>query len=525
MRNTNCHSVKPLLLVFLCLTFALIAVGGAFLISNNRKERNYSACINEGNKYMEQLKFEEAVTAFELAIKKNPKDETTYIKIYQIRDLQGEHKLARSMLEIGYKNTKSERIDYLLRNYLEKYGDETDGMGKQEELQLENLSAYLSEIKMNVPMLQKLESFTYADYEREFGRCISHERRGEAVEIVHANFLGTFLYQNTKEQTDLISMEKGLPLQNAKPVSVRLQNLAIIFQNYKDGITYKRLCELIGMRIDCTYLEEADSYVDTFTYGNCKMELGCDKNGDIVQGTVWNRITLPESKDMDEKGNASGVIINAVTGAGIENARLNFVPNMQAAEPIRVECDEQGAYEVELPEGKYEVEVMKEGFITDRFQLEIASKEQKTGESFPLSPKLENGEIRIVMTWGTYPRDLDSHLEGTIKSEASQGNHNFHIYYGNKEDSLGKVRTAVLDVDNRNGFGPETTTIFTEGSYHFWVEDFQHSGHIGESQASVKVYMPNETAPVEFHVPNQQGNTWDIFTIEDGKISTIDKVI
>ena len=35
------------------------------------------------------------------------------------------------------------------------------------------------------------------------------------------------------------------------------------------------------------------------------------------------------------------------------------------------------------------------------------------GLNFTISPELEEGEIRIVLTWSARPVDLDAHLEGT----------------------------------------------------------------------------------------------------------------
>ena len=83
---------------------------------------------------------------------------------------------------------------------------------------------------------------------------------------------------------------------------------------------------------------------------------------------------------------------------------------------------------------------------------------------------------------------------------------------------------AELDVDDRNGYGPETTTIYADGSYRFRVNDFTNSGDIAESGAEVKIYLPGQAQPTVFTVPDGEGNWWDVCWIENGKITPINSI-
>ena len=55
--------------------------------------------------------------------------------------------------------------------------------------------------------------------------------------------------------------------------------------------------------------------------------------------------------------------------------------------------------------------------------------------------------MRIVLTWGAAPADLDSHVEGTSSAGSL-----FNINFVNKDAGI----VGNLDVDAVSGYGPET---------------------------------------------------------------------
>ena len=73
--------------------------------------------------------------------------------------------------------------------------------------------------------------------------------------------------------------------------------------------------------------------------------------------------------------------------------------------------------------------------------------------NFSISPAPELGEVRIILTWGSNPSDMDSHL---LTPEIDSVN--FHISYSNRGSSE-SAPFVVLDLDDVDGFGPETITI------------------------------------------------------------------
>jgi len=137
------------------------------------------------------------------------------------------------------------------------------------------------------------------------------------------------------------------------------------------------------------------------------------------------------------------------------------------------------------------------------------------GMTYALSPVMTSLDgLRIVLNWGDKPADLDSHI-------VFPGN---HIYWEQKLGAEGN-----LDVDDVNGFGPETITINRKHageSYVYAVHDFtnMHSpaaDALARSQAKVLVYI-GQSLVRSYYVPNQPGNLWTVFRITaDGEFQDI----
>jgi hypothetical protein len=87
--------------------------------------------------------------------------------------------------------------------------------------------------------------------------------------------------------------------------------------------------------------------------------------------------------------------------------------------------------------------------------------------------------IKIKLTWGQNPRDIDSHLftpSGT------------HIYFGSK-GSLTAAPFANLDVDDTTSYGPEVVTInrLMVGTYSYGIDLYAGSGTITASPTQVEL--------------------------------------
>jgi hypothetical protein len=137
----------------------------------------------------------------------------------------------------------------------------------------------------------------------------------------------------------------------------------------------------------------------------------------------------------------------------------------------------------------------------------------------------QESAISIILTWGANPPDLDAHLTGPL-----QDGTRFHMYYLLAEDMYGTEWPdyVTLDVDDDNGFGPETIILSQQidGLYRFSVHDSQSSGNptstaLSNSGAQVQVYKGSYLLET-FTIPtNQIGNLWTVFEMDGNTITPV----
>ena len=165
-----------------------------------------------------------------------------------------------------------------------------------------------------------------------------------------------------------------------------------------------------------------------------------------------------------------------------------------------------------------------------------ADEQQAIKDAFDAVGITEPDSIRIVLTWGETPFDLDSHLVGP----GIDGKERFHTafyqrtYYANgKYDSNSGKCVADLDYDDTTSYGPEVTTIhiLTPGEYYFFVHDYSNgpsatSTEMAHSGATVKVYRGSSATPINtFNVdPSSSGTYWNVFKLTIGSGGTIEDI-
>jgi len=233
-------------------------------------------------------------------------------------------------------------------------------------------------------------------------------------------------------------------------------------------------------------------------------------NGNPIQNALVSIAGL--SDYTDENGNYAIANIPA----GILNANFTATPTSGYGH-LEVQFTDLSS------EGTHTVTASADGYTTySNSQVEIP--ESGTFElQIALSPTLANGQFRFVLTWGETPQDLDSHLK-----TPSIGGSVYHIYWDNQgyADSPPYV---ILDIDDRTGFGPETTTIYDlqPGEYHYYIHNFSESPEITTSNAVVQIYGENGLVR-SLQVPaTGTGLYWDICTMDgsNGNISIINQII
>lgn len=150
--------------------------------------------------------------------------------------------------------------------------------------------------------------------------------------------------------------------------------------------------------------------------------------------------------------------------------------------------------------------IKKPGFST------LVAKCPCDGLTYALSPNMQNLDgLRVVLTWGQYPADLDSHL-------SYPGN---HIFFGSQVGAQ-----ANLDVDDTDSFGPETITVEQKQvgkKYIYAVHNYSdnsnpNSSGLSNSGATVNVYIGQTLVRTYRATPHKIGNIWIVFGINENGV-------
>lgn len=227
----------------------------------------------------------------------------------------------------------------------------------------------------------------------------------------------------------------------------------------------------------------------------------------------------------DRVGKASGRIIDAFDAASLPYAKIAIyrgINNTSGSPALELTSDSSGRYTVELSPGNYTLKVSSPGYQDGTASILILPGETRTNQDCSLTPVLKDGEVRIVLTWGAYPEDLDSHLVGPAV------NGSFHTFFDNMKYSFSNKVYDNLDVDDTTSYGPETTSIYVSlnGNYTYLVHDYTnrergYSNAMAASGAQVKLYVSGQSEPFVFNVPNQDGTVWTVFNLRNGVVTPI----
>lgn len=233
-----------------------------------------------------------------------------------------------------------------------------------------------------------------------------------------------------------------------------------------------------------------------------------------VSGTGTVTLTVPP---LSGTGALQTLLINSlngqpVGGAGIQCAYRRSDGSYPAppAYDFSVTTSATGAVSVTgTPFGNMRCTVTA-AFGTTTFDVAIAQTGTTSPTTVAATPLPGQGQFRVVLTWGTSPSDLDSHLTGPLA-----GGSRFHVYYASPVSG-----TNNLDLDDTSGEGPETTTInaAVSGMYRFSVHNFSTQSTAGAqgiagSPTRVQLFGPTGLLKTYTAPTATTGNTWRVFEI------------
>lgn len=215
----------------------------------------------------------------------------------------------------------------------------------------------------------------------------------------------------------------------------------------------------------------------------------------------------------------AGTVPVQVLSATVKNQRIadaSVIVQKNGAQSVSAMTDAQGQAQLQTNTPDDEdtlIIVKKTGYST------LVAKCPCEGMTYALSPVMHNLDgMRVVLTWGEAPKDLDSHL-------AYAGN---HIFFSHQRGD-----DANLDVDDTTSYGPETITLERKHfgtSYVYAVHDFTDRSDPGSralSNSAAKVFVYVGASLVRtYSVPkNKVGNLWTVFRLGgDGDFEDINTV-
>ncbi|PZD92977.1 hypothetical protein DNH61_25605 [Paenibacillus sambharensis] len=220
-----------------------------------------------------------------------------------------------------------------------------------------------------------------------------------------------------------------------------------------------------------------------------------------------------------------GGYIKNVAGQDVAGLTIKFRKGLNAQSgPIVGEAvtDQYGNYFIYLQPGIYTGELGGEGtpYITT-YLIGVAAGNVKNMDQNQTAIEVpKSGEVRIVLTWGKDPEDLDSHLIGPGVQSGQ-----FHTWYGGRQYRYDGNLIADLDLDDVTSYGPETTTIrsLTPGTYKFYIHHYSGRSTIAASGAKIEVYQGSVSQPTVYEVPaGASERYWVVFEMTvhaDGTIT------
>jgi hypothetical protein len=222
-------------------------------------------------------------------------------------------------------------------------------------------------------------------------------------------------------------------------------------------------------------------------------------NQKVVKATTDYRVLSACFRPSGGSSTMSGVVADAVTNHKIAGATVR----LEGPSSVSTTTQNDGtfAFPSILP-GRYRLIVTYENYADDAQEISIEVGQNEYHSA--LSPVERGVQFRIVLSWGSMPPDLDSHL---FKGPS-------HVWYRQKGSQSSPPYTT-LDVDVTTGYGPETVTIDRQSGddCRYFIHRYSSSGDLSRSGAVVKVYSGSRLLKT-FSVPTYtSGRWWHVFDI------------
>ena len=422
------------------------------------------------------------------------------------------------IVALMYQANPSLRAE-VIKEYLIESSSQTIGY----ELSNYNINHYDTET------LERIKSYQYGLPNAKI--CVELAQSYVATEANDITYPAGIIMGVTKEEDNTL-------LGGVQFTAYRKGSVEDIIDSYNDGVYcfYFESSE----DIDKNY-GQYESVLPEGTYDIYVSKEGylpfCIENVEVYRDEAKTMETVYLNKwSKASKAYVQATVINALTGEmesdvtiklrkGWNNTKGDYVKNALGKDVSTLSLLD-GTVDIKVPTGSYTVELQKNGFITEYYN--VISSEDNDSLRMIISPILSDDDYRIVLTWDDV-YDLDAHINYYQNNEWI-----LHCGYFYRTIRYSDGQTISLDLDKRWN-GPETITItktskFIQdgGVFKFSVHNYsnfnEYDSYIWEnSNTKVKVYSGNKLVTTYYVPENKIGTVWHAFDISEDGIRRVDE--
>jgi hypothetical protein len=230
-----------------------------------------------------------------------------------------------------------------------------------------------------------------------------------------------------------------------------------------------------------------------------------------------------------QPGTISGRTVNANNGTDLGNTTVNIYDWSGALVETLSTNSSDGTFTSGTRQpGAYTIVFRRTGYFDLTVDNIIVNNSVGNSNTrYALCEILAEPHLRVVVQWGSSPRDLDLHVVGpTNKSVNPAPTNRFHVYWNNfrsfdentgtyssSGDPDGTSSTTSLVQDSRQGYGPEAINLFghqsgyANGIYTYTVHNFSQSDWY-TAPITMRVF-DSQGLVMQLSVPNGAGqNLW-----------------
>jgi uncharacterized protein YfaP (DUF2135 family) len=247
-------------------------------------------------------------------------------------------------------------------------------------------------------------------------------------------------------------------------------------------------------------------------------------------GLYWQVCTI------DGNGNIS--IVNEINNGGTQNPEYGIVEgrvtHSQTGDPVQdatistdasnyTTTNSNGEYSLQVDAGSQTISVSKDGFYGTSETIYVNA-DQTLTQNFVLAPILgsADGVLRLVLSWQSEPEDLDSYLSTPLIEGST-----YTVSYEN-DGSADSAPYALLDIDDVDGYGPETITIhrlFTTGTYNYYIHNYSGSPTMTDCGAKVQIYNASGLLRTIYVPTSGDGSYWHVCSINgNGEVNVVNVI-